>query len=207
MGVFVRAYLLALCGVLAGTAASCGVVESDLTRPQGTTFWEPFQFGESLEGSRFETLRELHNASDAVVTARVSGVRRSRVIEGDAAEDQVAMVCVDIQVEAVIAGDAPETLCLEFIGGSLVAAQAIVQRALAVGFPRQPAVLFLHEKLGNGEDGLYRVTNSTGLWAATSRAIFDTPLRPEDPTRSDLYEDELADVDTIAELVELLRRM
>ncbi len=178
-------------------------MQPELGTWERTTFWESFQFG-GLEVTHAESLRELGAESDAVVTARVTAVRSSRIVQGDAAQDQVAMVCVDLRVETVIAGAAPESVCLEFVGGSPGSANALVQRALAVGLPHLPIVVFLHEKRGNGEAGLYRVTNSTGLWGATSRAALDSPLRPDPPAMSGLYDADLAGIGTVADLVRLL---
>lgn len=193
--------LLALGLLLAG----CGTAEPELGTWERTTFWESFQFGESIEEvTRVESLRELLAESDAVVLGRVSGVRNSRIIQGDAVEDRVAMVCVDVEVDTVLAGTGPAAVCVEFIGGSPAEANALVQRALAVGLPLQPVVVFLHQKRGQGEAGLYRVTNSTGLWGATSRSALDSPLRPEPPRVSGLYDDELAGIGSVAQLARFL---
>jgi len=196
--------LLALCLFMAG----CGAVQPELGTWERTTFWEPFQFNESMEEvTGTATIRELADASDSIVRARVTGVRNSRIIQGESAEDQVAMVCVDLQIEAVIAGTVPDAVCLEFIGGSPAGADAVVQRSVAMGLPRQSVVVFLHEKRGRDEAGLYRVTNSTGLWAATSREALDSPLRPEPPGASGLYAGELEGIGTVPDLARRLAQI
>jgi len=184
--------------------AACGIAQE--TAPERSRFWQAFEFGPAVhEVSRFATLRELFEASDAVVTGRVIGVRVSRVIQGDAAQDQVAMVCVDLEALEVVAGKAPDPVCVEFLGGSPAAAQALVQVASMSGLPSQPAIAFLHEKQGQGEAGIYRVTNSTGLWAATVRSSLDAPLRSETPQAAGLYAVEIGGADISEELLAALR--
>jgi hypothetical protein len=141
------------------------------------------------------------------VVAHISSVAIGRELHGDAPGDVVVFVHMEIAVEDVIAGAAPQTLPVEFLGGSPEAANLMVARAMAAGIPTREIVVFLHEKDGPGERGMYRVSNSTGLWAATTRANLDSPLRPEPPNVSGLYADELQGLESVEELVTLIRAL
>lgn len=173
--------------------------------PTHDPFWAVFQFGPAvMERTQVASLAELTAASDAVVVARISAVGLGREIHGDAPGDVVVYVRMDLTVERVLAGAAPEALPVEFLGGSPAAANLMVTRARAVGIPTGPVIAFLHEKNGPQERGIYRVSNSSGLWAATTRAGLDSPLRPEPPAASGLYADEIQGRASVAELIILI---
>lgn len=166
-------------------------------------FWE--RLGPmDLEVDRFDSLRQMMAASDAVVVASVQDVSVGRVIHGDGGGD-VTMIRVDLAVTRVIDGASPEVVPLEFIGGKPDETAAFVN-ALREIRPVDASVVFLHEKQGEGESGLYRVANSTGLWTSTSRANLDTPLRDEPPLNAGLYADELLGVAELNQLIDLLTR-
>lgn len=184
--------------LIAAVAATCDIPPAP--RPP---FWE--RFGPfDLEVEHFDSLLELMAASDAVVVASVRDVAVSRVIQGDGG-DVLTMIRVDLAVTQVIDGAAPEVVPLEFIGGFPDQTAAFVD-ALRQIRPVDRIVVFLREKQGEGEVGLYRVTNSTGLWTPTSRADLDTPLREEPPLDAGLYADELINVDKLTALIELLQQ-
>jgi hypothetical protein len=184
--------------LIAAVVMACGVPLPQAQRP---VFWErlgPFD----LEVERFDSLLEMMAASDAVVVANVQDVAVSRVLHGDRG-DVVTMIRVDLGVTRVIAGASPEVVPLEFIGGFPEQTAAFVN-ALREVKPVDASVIFLHEKQGDDESGLYRVTNSTGLWTASSRANLDTPLREEPPRDSMLYADELLGVGDLNQFIDLL---
>jgi len=184
--------------LIAAIVMACGIPLPQAPRP---VFWE--RFGPfDLEVDRFDSMREMMVASDAVVVASVRDVAVSRVIDG-VQGDGLTMIRVDLAVTRVIHGASPEVVRLEFIGGLPDATAAFVD-ALREFKPVDPSVIFLHEKQGEGESGLYRVANSTGLWTPTSRADLDTPLRDEPPLDAGLYADELLGVDDLSQLIDLL---
>jgi len=179
---------------------ACGDPIPQAPRP---VFWE--RFGPfDLEVARFDSMREMMAASDAVVVASVRDVAVSRVIQGDG-RDVLAMIRVDLAVTRVLTGAAPEDVRLEFTGGHPDDTAAFVE-ALRGVMSADPSVVFLHEKQGEGESGIYRVTSSTGLWTPTSRAHLDTPLREQPPLGAGLYADELVNVDDLDDLIDLLAR-
>jgi hypothetical protein len=181
--------------VIAAAALACSA-----PRP---VFWE--RFGPfDLEVDRFDSMLDMMAVSDAVVVASVRDVAVNREIRGQGA-DVVTMIKVELAVTRVIHGAAAEAVPLEFIGGSPDQTAAFVDELNEIR-PVDASVVFLHEKQGEGEEGLYRVMNSTGLWTPTSRANLDTPLREESPLDAGLYADELANIDELNELIELLER-
>jgi hypothetical protein len=143
-------------------------------------------------------------ASDAVVVAKVSGMEIGRTVQGDAPEDVVTYARVDLRVERVLSGEVPDLVPLEFLLGPTPEHAAAELLRLQRSIPTDPAVFFLHEKQGKGEQGLYRVTSTTGLWAATAREELDAPLQEESPRMSGLYAAELAGVATLQGLADLL---
>lgn len=199
--------VLRLAGVIAivliALAASM-VLGSRSASPDGG-FWESFRIS-ALTVHRYSTLAEMLEASDGVVVAQVTGVEISRTVQGDAPEDVVTYARVDLSVQRVLSGDVPGVVPLEFLlGPTPVHAAADVLR-LQQSIPRDPAVFFLHEKQGKGEQGLYRVTSTTGLWAATARGQLDAPLQEQPPNESGLYAAELIGVETVQGLADLLER-
>ena len=190
--------LLTLAAILAGF---------DLIRVEERrgAFWEAFVYGPTVEEvSHFDSLEEMLDASDAVVTGRVRTVALSRIIGAEPGENGLGYVRVELDVDRVIAGEAPALVPLEFIAwGSPDAAGVLVER-LERQLPVDSVLVFLHAKRGANEAGLYRVTNSTGLWAPTTRSLLDSPLRMDTPRASGLYAAELAGITDVAGLVELL---
>lgn len=183
--------------LLAGVLAACGapVIEN-----RAGPFWEAFQHN-GLEVSHFASLEEMLEASDAVVIARVRDVALSRVFQGDAPGDRVPYIRVELVIDRVIAGKAPPVVQLEFLAFGSEAQAAALAQELKERMPVQAAIVFLHEKRGDGEAGLYRVTHSTGLWTETAESRLATPLRGEPPQGTELYAKELANVATIEGLI------
>ena len=187
---------------LAWLASAAIVATVGCSTPPRVTFWE--RFGPfDLEVERYNTLAEMANASDAVVVARVEQIGEPRVIQGDAAADRVTYIAVHVRILRWLRGDTPGIVPLEFLGGTPEKAEAAV-RELRAAMPKEPFVVFLHEKRGAGEAGLYRPTNSAGLWAASTRSPLDTPLAEATPQESGVYAGELAGITSIDGLINLL---
>src|SRR6185503_7424836 len=168
-------------------------------------FWRTFEFGPAVdEVSHFESIVEMLAASDAVVVARVGSIEVGRVFHGDAPGDVVPYISVVLVIDRVIAGDLEGPIRLEFMAGGIEDGAARLVAQLATELLADSVVVFLHAKRGVGEAGLWRVTNSIGLWAPTARAPLDTPLRSEAPVPAGLYAAELVGVSDIGGLVELL---
>ena len=185
-------------------AAVLGACDTIRVEERRGAFWEAFVFGPAAEEvSRFDSLAEMLEASDAVVVAHVSDVAVSRIFQGDVPEDRFPYLRVQLAIDRVIRGDAPGVVQIEFLGsGTDAQAQALVDE-LKGELPADSVVVFLHAKNGAGEAGLYRVINSTGLWAPTTRTAVDAPLRMEAPHQGP-YAAELARVGDMNGLVELL---
>ena len=107
--------------------------------------------------------------SDLIIVATFESISLSRVIQGDAPQDVVGYAAATVRVDRVLAGAMPDDLVIEFLlpttAESLTAAGLRAQaESLAIDLPNDRMVLFLHEKLGAGEAGLYRLVESRGLW-------------------------------------------
>ena len=108
-----------------------------------------------------------------------------------------------LSVVRVVAGDAPAVVPLEFVAGARPEQVAQDVIALRAAMPHGTALYFLREKRGQGEGGLYRVTNSAGLWTSTSRAALVTPLREEAPADG-RFADDIVGVGSVSELADLV---
>lgn len=190
--------------VLAAAVVACGFGATPSEAPSDA-FWAALSPGpDADEVDRFDSLKEMAAGSDAVVLGSISSIVVGRLVGGDASGDVIAYVQVAYDVEKVVAGDAPDHVTIEFLGGSPDAARALVGRALAAGLPHTMVLIFLHAKLGAGEAGLYRPVNSTGVWAATRRAALDSPLQQSAPSVSGLYEREIVNLRNIDDLAALV---
>ena len=189
--------------VVAGVLAACDTIRIEERRG---AFWEPFVIeGPAVdEVSHFESLAEMLHAADAVVVARVTDVAVSRIWQGELPGMRWPYVRVQLAIDRVISGSAPGIVQLEFQAGGT---EQEVPKFVATQKGKLPAdfvVVFLHAKQGAGEAGFYRVINSTGLFAPTTRAPVDAPLRLEAPPQSGLYAAEMAGIGDMNGLVELL---
>ncbi len=173
--------------------------------PDADSFWTALRIdADEVEG--YASLAEMHAQADAVVVGRLTSFEPGRVFQGDAAEDKVGYAVAKVEVvELIRGGDLADGLPLEFLLSSGKTDFEAQVTALAADLPEERVVLFLRAKRGSGEEGLWRVVNSKGLWAATSRAFVDAPLSVEPPTTTDLYATELKTVGSIDDLIELLR--
>lgn len=194
--------LVGIGAVLMALAAGLALVSRPPV-PASGGFWESFRIS-GLEVRRYDTLDAMLQASDAVVVAKVSDVQISRTVQGDSPDDIVTYARVDLRVEGVLFGDVPGDVPLEFLLGPTPEHAAADLLGLRQWIPTGPSVYFLHEKQGQGERGLYRVTSTAGLWSATARDELDAPLQETSPKDSGLYAAELGGVDTLQGLTELL---
>lgn len=186
----------------AATLGACDLIRIEERRG---AFWEAFVFGPAVdEVERFHTLEQMLVASDAVITARVRDVAISRILGAEPGENGIAYIRVELDVDHVIAGQAPASVPVEFIAFGAPDGGAVLVERLKRQLPVDSAVVFLHAKRGANEAGLYRVTSSTGLWAPTARSRLDSPLRMDTPEASGLFAAELAGITDLAGLVALL---
>lgn len=192
--------------ILVVVLAALALASSLAIRPRGVppadAFWERLGIA-GLETSNFESLKEMLGASDAVVVAKVASVDISRTVQGDAVDDVVTYAQVSLEVIRVISGDAPAVVPLEFLLGATPEQAAADVKTLRQSMPSGSALYFLHEKRGKGEQGIYRVVNSAGLWTATSRGSLDTPLREETPADGQ-FAAEITNVQSVEEMAELV---
>lgn len=188
------------------TAVALGCSRVD--RPVDDPFWVTFAFGPAAdEIESYDSIAEMATHSDAIVVGRITSVDLGRVVHGDAAQDVVAYVTLTIATDRLIAGEAPPLVPVEFLGGSPASAEDMVARARAAGLPASQVVAFLHEKAGAGEAGLYRLVNSTAIWAATARSTLDTPVRDLPPSRSGLYRAEVARLAGLGDLIDFIENL
>jgi hypothetical protein len=189
--------------VVAGFLTACDTIRIEERRG---AFWEPFMIeGPAIdEVSHFESLAEMLAAADAVVVARVTDVAVSRIWQGERPGERWPYVRVQLRIDRVISGHAPGIVQLEFLAGGAEQQVPVFVESQKGKLPADSVVVFLHAKGGAGEAGLYRVINSTGLWAPTTRASLDAPLRMEPPPKSGLYAAEIAGIREMNGLVDLL---
>lgn len=195
--------VLCLAMVLGACSGSAPPEAADTKDEQ---FWAPLRItGDEAEG--FATLSEMVASAETVARGRLMNLRVSREFRGEAVEDVVTYAAADFKVDEVLAGDGiADTVPLEFLlSASADDAQAQVD-AQRGQIPSTDIVVFLRAKRGEGESGLYRVVNSYGLWTPSSRAPLDTPLSEERAGGIERYGTELADVDSLAELISYVKQ-
>lgn len=189
--------------LLAATACSTPTATSD--SGDASAFWDALRIaGDEVEG--YARVDEMAASADAVLVGRVSSVGLSRTIQGDAAEDLVALAMVRITVVKLISGTASPEVAVEFL---LPSPREPVDEQIAsvvASAPDDEMVLFLRAKRGRGEEGLYRIVNSSGLWTATARNALDTPLADAPPVESGLFASEEGGWRTLDDLVSYLGR-
>jgi hypothetical protein len=153
--------LVAVVGVAGGAACSAGNSEDE-------AFWSELRLaGGAVEAEQFNSAKEMVEASDFVVQGRFVGAKGVRLIQGDAAEDQVFLAQLLFEVDRVVNGpDGDPTLIVEFLIGSASEKEAqVVVDVLQEATPESGLVMFVRHKRGAQEAGLYRPINSLGLWA------------------------------------------
>ena len=140
-------------------------------------FWQTFRVsGDEVEP--YVAFDSMAKTADATVLARFGKVGKIRTLTAEG-NDTVHYVSVELAVTRELAGNGslPSVVPLEFmvIPGRGQSINRVAEE-MSASLPKDDMVLFLRAKKGNGEAGLYRVVNSRGLWASTSRDTLDTPL-------------------------------
>jgi hypothetical protein len=191
--------------------SGCG---SGLATSSDETFWRGIQIsGDEAEG--YPTLLEMRKHADLVLIGSFASITLSRAVEADAAGDTIAYAAVTIHVEQLVSGSAPPgPLIVEFLLPTRSAAtsmDAILSQVteLADYLPKEDMLLLLHEKQGTGEEGLYRLVNSLGLWTESAGSphspLYELVRDDEAPGEGDNpYAAELHGIDSIAALADYL---
>ena len=115
----------------------------------------------------------------------------------------MAYIGVTLRILDTFVGSAPsDEISLEFfVPGTARDADAAVAE-LTESMPGGEMVIFLREKRGPGEAGLYRLVSSRGLWVDSGGRV-EAPLSHDAET---LYATEFSAVDTVDAIAVLLRR-
>lgn len=198
----VRPFLLMI--IVAFSIAPACSTDSGTTVP-GDSFWASLRIGGAAEAEHFERLSDMAESADSVVLGRITGFEMTRALQGDAQEDVVVYGKATLEIREVLAGrDFGRIIPLEFLVPATTEAQAESAIAeLRMALPRQELIVFLRNK-GGSESDFFRATNSVGLWASTMRSQLDTPLAELSPEESKVFDQELAGVDSISDLNELI---
>ncbi len=170
-----------------------------------------------LEVESFSTLGEMRAASDGVATGQVANFRISRVIQGDAPEDQVVYGVAVFRVDDGIRGvETGRSYPVEFLLPVVSAAEATSRtdefaKALGTG----NTLLFLRSKAGRGgardpvlakaEAGLYRAVNSNGLWSERPDGGVHLPLTRDNVAAT--YAAELGSVRSFTGVVTIVKAL
>lgn len=144
--------------------------------PSSMAFFEGLRIGGD-EAEGWETIAEMKAESDVVGVATFESFELGRTLQGDAIEDVIAYGEARLTFKETISGEAPGgQVAVEFVLPGNAREQAATAERLADDLPVGDVLVFLRAKRGAGEDGLFRLVNSTGLWTATTRAALDAPL-------------------------------
>lgn len=144
-----------------GTGHSAGVVAS--ANPWAPRFAAPLGgLSGALEAEYFDGLSGIKTSSDKVVVGRFTREVEERVFQGDAIEDKVPFTAVHFRVTESLRGPARvgERLPVEFTG----------DRQILDLLGEEDTLLFLREKRGD-RPGVYRLTNSTGIWTSITGTV------------------------------------
>ncbi len=164
-------------------------------------FWEALRITGS-EVSSFDSLAEIVDGSDLVVIGRLANFRQSRQLTFSS-EDVVTYGGVDLLITEVLHGrPVGDVVLLEFLVNERPDRVAAAIEAQDAALPTGDVIVFLHEKRGEGEAGIYRPVNSRGMWIAAEDGIV-APLRPPDSPIP--FDGELAELRSLSELANLVR--
>lgn len=190
-------FTLATCAIaLVATMVACTASNSP---PSSMAFFEGLRIGGD-EAEGWATIGEMKSESDIVGTGTFTSFSLGRTIQGDAPEDVVAYGQARLQLDDTISGKAPDgQIVVEFVLPGDSADYAAIAKGLENNLPQGEVLVFLREKRGSNEAGLYRLVNSNGLWASTTRAPVDAPLA--DARVGDVYPEETGDLSDFEELV------
>lgn len=165
-----------LIATLIAAMAVSGLACTTQPHPSSMAFFEGLRIGGD-EAEGWGTIAEMKADSDVVGVATFLRFELGRTLQGDAIEDVMAYGEATLTFKETISGEAPgEQVAVEFVLPGNVREQAATAERLADDLPVGDVLVFLRAKRGTGEDGLYRLVNSTGLWTATTRAALDAPL-------------------------------
>lgn len=185
--------------VVAALAALVGCGGAGAVEPtHDESFWGPIRIsGDEVEG--YTTLADMARSADVVAVGQATDFGISRKIATDAPEDVVTYGFILFSPAEVLYGTAPDPIPIEFIinvhPDDVDATAAEQIRSV----PNGDLIVFLREKRGSGEEGLYRLVNSYGLWTELDGDL--TAPAAEDPTEAyERYKTELAAVDSLDDL-------
>lgn len=190
------AFVLAAC-------VSAAVLGSSETQ-DSEVFWKALRVPGANEFESYRTFDEMTVAADVVVRGQIGSLEISRTIQGDAEEDVVVMASAKVRDVEILAGEVPDNdLAVEFlIPFAPQVAQEVVSAASSA--PSYDAVLFLRDK-GGRESGIYRIVSSTGLWVSENGQTRAPLAEEEGLGPSTRFFDELSNIDSTADLADLIR--
>lgn len=146
-------------------------------------FWRALRIDGAEEVYRAGTLGEMAATSDLIVVGALDSFALGRIVTGDAAQDVIGYGAATMRVDEVIAGEPPDPLIVEFLlptTAATLTAEGLRSGANSTGreLPQGRVVMFLHEKQGRGEAGLYRLVEWRGLWIDGPDGLV-APLAPD----------------------------
>ncbi|MEE9391270.1 MAG: hypothetical protein V3W41_02065 [Planctomycetota bacterium] len=164
------------------------------------TFWSTLQvMGDEVEG--YESLTAMAESADLVVSGQFSSFKHSRTILGEY-DDVVVYGMADLKVNEVLRGNSDiESVPVEFLIPYSEELAPAALDALSKSLTRNDVVLFLREKEGDDEVGLYRLVNYTGLWIDDKEGGVRAPL--SDDGRGDWTKDGGSGVEELADIEHL----
>lgn len=198
--------LLPLALLLVVVMSACG---ARLDSPSDEAFWHALRItGDEVEG--YTSLQDMAKHADLVVVGSFSIFGPSRTLQGDAPGDIVGYAAATVRVEELLSGSPPpDPLVVEFLLPTTsmeTSTATFLQKVgdLAAQLPKVNVVLFLREKRGAGEEGLFRLVNSFGLWTEVDGTLM-SPLHDAMDEGESPYAAELKGIASIQALAELLR--
>lgn len=171
----------------------------DSTSESGAEFWELVRI-DAEWAEYWPTIRELVVGSDVVVQGHLIGARPGSVVQGDAPEDKVYEIVLQVSVDELFKGDLGsegQVLELTYV---LTLTEAEIE---ALRFPSDP-IIVLARRRDDDAAADFRFVSGYGLWAKTARASVDAPLSVEAPTNG-IYREELASIVTMQSLADYVR--
>lgn len=172
--------------------------------PGPVAFWDALRITGADEVEGWATFGEMKSAADIVIVAEIASFELGRTFQGDAAEDLVGYGRANLKVIETLRGNPPKGLVpVEFLLGGNPKNYGATAEALGRAVPEGPFLAFLRAKRGEGEEGLYRLVNSTGLWGQVEGTTIGAPMA--DPEFGMPYAAELARLGSFEELLAYAR--
>ncbi|WP_444663310.1 hypothetical protein ACT17Q_14585 [Cellulomonas sp. CW35] len=107
----------------------------------------------------------------------------------------------EFTVSDVASGEGPSVVDVELSLGATDPEQAhAAKAAFSKVMSGQEAFLYLRAKQSAGDEGVYRIVNSYGLWMETADAALTAPLAADDPHGKPLWASDLKDVRSVRSL-------